>query len=464
MKEHYDFIIIGAGSAGLTAAVGAAGIGASVLLIEKHKIGGDCTHYGCVPSKALIHASKTVSAHTIEARVTQALEHAQAAVTHIADEESPKALAGLGIDVELGNGVLRGKRRVAVNDKIYSGRKIIIATGSRPQQIPIKGLDDHDYLTNKSIFSTKSFTSLAILGGGPIGSELAQSFARLGVKVHLIDRANQVLSREDTEASSIVADSMQRLDITLHLESEITHANKQGNKKTLHITQSSGTESTVSVDEVLVAAGRQPNVEHIGLDDAGIDYSNQGIAINKRGQTSQRHTYAIGDAAGPPFFTHRSNHHAKQVLTHAIFKLPTTFNEAIMPRVTFTTPEIASIGMTEAELEQTNTRYIVLKKPLSEMDRGITDNVKNGFFKLLVNKRGKIFGATLVGNGAGELIGEIALAMNHGIKISQLADTIHPYPTYGYGLRQTADLYRAQTYSPAKRSFVQKLFRLHGKT
>jgi len=472
--KKYDLIVVGAGSSGLTAAIGGAGIGARVLLIEKDRIGGDCTHTGCVPSKTLIKAGRLArqirdaekyglasgQSPKTKYNLTTILKKVQQTVGEIAAEESPDEIRQKGLDVVIGAARFVDSQTVDVAGQHYQAKRIIIATGSRPRIPDIPGLDQIDYLTNEQIFIPRDFSSLAVIGGGPIGCELAQAFAHLGVEVHLINKENGLLGREDPEAADLVQQAFVLDGINLHLASETNRVEKSGNKAKLVLASKlDGNSKEITVDNVLVATGRIPNVEDLHLERAGVEYDHRGIKIKANGATTARGIYACGDVSGAPYFTHLANHHAKVALTNLIFRWPAKYETSVVPRVTFTTPEVASLGISEAELEDTDT-HLILKKPLTQIDRARTDSATEGFYKIIVDTKGFIKGATLVGAGAGELIGELALSMQNRIPVTQLADTIHPYPTYSFGLRQLCDQFRASQYTERKRWWVKRLFGL----
>jgi len=467
-KKTYDIIVIGAGSGGLTVAIGAAGIGAKVLLIEKSKVGGDCTHHGCVPSKALINLGKEAKIlkkynQKIPKNllIDEVLKKVNMVVNGIYQHETPDALKKFGIETIIGSAKFIGKNTIEVNKKKFTSKRIVIATGSRARIPQIKGIDDVNYLTNKNIFDIKKINSLIILGGGPIGCELAQAFNNLGVKVQIIQTSSTILNREDVDASKLVQDTFNQENITLRLNKEPYLLKKVEKEIVVYIKdKSSGKHSSIRSDNLLVATGRVPNIEDLDLGVAGIEFNNRGIKINSKGRTTNKYVYGVGDVVGGFQFTHLANAQAKAVLSSIIFRFPAEFETQVIPRVTFTTPEIASIGISEEDAKKEN--LFILKKPYSQVDRALTDLNTKGFYKIIVDKNGEIKGATLLGNGAGELIGEIALAMKNNIKINQLANTIHPYPTYGYGLRNCADQFRAMSYTPNKKKWVKKIFNLKG--
>lgn len=477
METHtYDLIVIGGGSGGLTAAIGGAGIGAKVLLIEKDVIGGDCTHHGCVPSKTLIKAAR-VAKHMREYAtfgltgrapekidIANVLEKVQATVQSIADHETPEALASHNVDAIIGAPKFVDEQTVEVDGTRYTAKRFVIATGSRARVPTFPGIDNVSYMTNKQIFDPKQYSSLAVVGGGPIGCELGQAFHNLGLEVQILNNQEHILGREDVEAAQLVEAEFEKSGLTIHKNCNVEKIEQEGSQKKLTITQMDTEETkTIVVDEVLVAIGRTANIEDLDLDRAGVRTTKRGIEINAKGQSSNPRIYAVGDVAGGMQFTHLANHHGKVALANLIFKLPAKYETSVIPRVTFTTPEVASVGLTEAQLKEQKIDYTVLKKEYDSVDRAITDSNTTGFFKYMVDKKGYILGAVIAGEAAGELIGEIALAMKQNLKIMQIAETIHPYPTYGYGLRNTADLFRSKMYTPNKKKWVKKIFGLTGK-
>lgn len=474
MKTHYDVIVIGAGGGGLTAAVGASGIGASVLLVEKEKLGGDCTHYGCIPSKTLIREAKKF----FEAKhytsivgvknIWDTLSTVQDTVKEVEERfESIERLKSLGIDVVIGTAVFKDKHTITVhtndNEEVFSARKFVIATGGNPSQITTKGFDTLEYKTNRTIFIPKGIQSLTIIGSGPIGCELAQAFARLGSSVTLIAREDRLLNREDIRTSEIIEEAFRKEGVTVLFNTEVIEGYRDQEKKCVKVkTIGKEDEKVISTDEVLVAVGRVPNVEGMGLESIGVEYDTRsGIKVNDHAQTNLPHIYAVGDVASSLKFTHFANHHAKVAIAHMFFKLFGRVEKEVVPRVTFTTPEVASVGVsTKKEAEELG--YMVFTKEYGDIDRAITDGDERGFFQIITDTKGNIKGATLVGNSAGELINEISLAMKQKINIMKLADTIHAYPTYGYGLRSCADQFRAQLYTNDKKKIVKFLLNLHG--
>ncbi len=478
MIYDYDLIVIGAGGGGLTAAIGGASIGAKVLLVEGEKLGGDCTHYGCVPSKALIraahivHANKDRSSVGLSDRDHGSINEAHDVLRHVkkivADVESrfedPEEIKRKGVDIEMGYAKFVDSHRISVNDQTISSKKFVIATGARPANLPIEGLEDVVAKSNRDIFEPDSFDSLIIIGSGPIGCELGQAFARLGVDVQIITRDDRVLSRDEKEASQIVGKSLKEDGVRVYYSRDINRVFLRDGKKAVTVTdQKSRKSQEVCADEILVAIGRQPNVENLDLEKAGVLYDiRKGISVNEKTQTNVSHIYAVGDVATKWKFTHYANHMSKVALANLIFHYPTKISKVI-PRVTFCSPEVASIGVSTQDIADKQSLYHVFDKAYSDVDRAITDVNENGFFRIITDTKGMIHGATIVGGSAGEMINEIALAMQNGVSITQLSDTIHAYPTYGYGLRNCADQYRALSYTDSKKSWVKKIFGLRGR-
>lgn len=444
MDKKYDLIVIGSGAAGLTVAIGGIKIGANVLLVEKeNKLGGDCTHYGCVPSKSLIGLSKTHS------NIEDILNKVRDTVKFVENKsENINKIKEMGIDLEFGNASFKDKNTIIVNNTEFVGKNIIIAAGSSAYVPEIKGIDKIKYLTNRSIFDVKNIKSLSIIGAGPIGSELGQAFNRIGVKVNLIQKGQQILGREDIDAAKFIEKQFIDEGINLFTGVDIVEVKENKSQKIVIVKQKNGNVIEISSDEILVATGRAPNLSGLNLDEIGIKYDNRGIFIDSRCRTNIKNIYAIGDIARGPQFTHFANYQGKIVLANTLFKFPQQYSDKIVPRVTFTTPEVASIGIMDG---------ILLKKEYSDIDRGITDN-ETGFIKIYVDNKGYVNGAVIVGKGAGEMIHEIAILMQNKLKITAISNTIHAYPTYSYGLRECADLFRSLSYSETKKKWVKRIF------
>lgn len=475
----YDLIVIGAGSAGLTAAIGAKQIGAKTLLVEKEKVGGDCTHYGCVPSKALIKIGRVarnllefekygVDTKTIvkeKVDMEKVLERVEETVYSVYRHETPEKLQEMGLDVEVGDAKFVDKKTIEVNGKRFSSKKFVIATGARARVPDVKGILDVDYLTNKSVFFPKKFKSICIVGGGPIGCELAQAFNNLEVEVTIVEHGERILSREDEEASLLMEHLLRKEGVRILTNQRVLEVRNEGRKKSVTVEDNSrGGQDDVVCDEVLFAVGRVPNVEGLDLEKAGVEFDEKGIKIDASTRTKNKNIFAIGDVAGGFQFTHFSNHQGKIALANLIFGFSKKYEKQVIPRVTFTSPEVASVGeiVLDTDPRVEKGELFVFRKQLTQVDRAITDAKEDGFFKIVCDKKGFIKGAVLVCENSGELISEIALAMKNKIKITSLADTIHPYPTYSYGLRNCCDQFRSKTYTESKKNLVKKIFGLRG--
>lgn len=429
--HSYPLVVIGAGSGGLVIAVGAAKAGKDVLLVDTGSWGGDCTNFGCIPSKTLLASSKT--------NPETALEDVRRIVAEIRAKESPQALKELGIDTKEGTASFIDPHHIDIDGTTIHARKIVIATGSRPHIPNIDGLASTPYLTNETIFSLpKPPSSLAILGGGPIGCELGQAFARMGTKVTMLLRNDTVLSKEDPEAQSVLKKQLQTEGITFAAApSKITH---------------DGTTFSTGTEHLLVATGRSPNLETLSLDNAHIKYTEEGITTTKYGKTSQSHIYAIGDVIGKGAYTHLAEHHARSVLLSLITPFKRKITPTVLPHVTYTTPEVASFGLTEQNANETyGKRHIAIyTSPLSENDRALTDQTQVGFVKIITKKlSSKIIGATIVAPHAGEMLQELTLASQEHIPLRKLATLVHPYPTYALAIRKAADQYLLNTLLPS---------------
>jgi pyruvate/2-oxoglutarate dehydrogenase complex dihydrolipoamide dehydrogenase (E3) component len=451
--KKYPLIVIGAGAGGLVIAFGAAKAGRKVLLIEKGHYGGDCTNFGCIPSKSLIasahaaHAVKEGKELGVELsqpfKAFQSLERTRQIVEEVRSHEDPPALAQAGVETITGIAKFKNPHVIEVNGEEIFGKQIVIAAGSSPFIPSIPGLDQTSFLTNETIFNLKEIPeSLAVMGGGPIGCELAQAFCRLGSNVSLIHTHDELLNREEEIAQKAIIEQFKKEGIALHLgqkPSEVVYRDH-------HFQITLGANHQIRAVQLLIAVGRRPNIADLNLSAAGVNVSDKGIPIDAYGRTNQKHIWAVGDITGPPFFTHRAENQARCVLTSLL--LP--FNKKLdtqqaIPRVTFTDPEIASVGLTEEEAKKHHkiATYVV---PFTAVDRAITAGRTEGFIQFVTNKwSSKILGCTIVAPRAGEMLGEVTLAMLAGIPLRKLARLIHPYPTYNQAIRKAADLWLTQT-------------------
>ncbi len=545
---RYNLVVIGAGTAGLVTAAGAAGLGAKVALIERDLMGGDCLNVGCVPSKALISAARAaasvrrageigVSAKLETLELPRVMERVRRLRADIAPNDSAARFQSLGVDVFLGEGRFTGPDTIEVAGQTLRFKQAVIATGARASRPDTPGLAEAGYLTNETVFNlTELPPRLAVIGGGPIGCELAQAFARLGAEVTLIERSQQLLGREDEAAARLVQASLERdgvrvlldavvervtsaitdqadarvkdeaarnsttLDETTVVETPIDETSERGGvrplalgrqpavcqeavgtepvckepgglrrpaqedialgsvgttQKTLVVRQG-GETSEVTVDEILVAAGRTPNVEGLNLEAVGIEYDRaKGVAVNDRLQTTNPRIFAAGDVCSPFKFTHAADFMARIVIQNALFFGRAKASALVIPWCTYTSPEVAHVGLTERAAAEQGMEVRAFVQDFRHVDRAILEGSTDGFVKILVKSgTDRIVGATIVADHAGEMIGEIVLAMKHRIGLGRLASVIHPYPTVAEAIRKCGDAYNKTRLTP----FVKRLF------
>ncbi|NOZ23629.1 MAG: mercuric reductase [Planctomycetes bacterium] len=466
----YNLVVIGAGSAGLITALGAAGLGARVALVERHLLGGDCLNVGCVPSKCLIRSSRAYAdardaarygvcvPDGIEIDFPGVMERMRRLRARISAHDAAERLRQEGVDVFFGDGRFAGAGGIEIEDKdkVLRFKRAVIATGARAFVPPIEGLAEAGFLTNETVFTlTKRPGRLAVIGAGPLGCELAQAFQRLGSAVTLIGRGGQVLPREDGDVVPFVAGAFARDGIALELGCDVTRVARAGDEKQVHFIRD-GQDKSVTVDEILVAAGRAPNVEGLNLDAVGVDHDKKrGVLVNDRLRTTHRRVYAAGDVCLKYKFTHSADASARIVIQNALFWGRRKVSALTIPWCTYTDPEVAHVGLSETEAGERGIAVRTFARSLSEVDRAIADGEEEGLVKIHV-KRGtdKILGATIVGRHAGEMINEITLAMVEGIGLGKLANVIHPYPTQAEAIKQAADAYNRTRLTP----FLRGLF------
>ncbi|MGK7917549.1 MAG: NAD(P)/FAD-dependent oxidoreductase [Prochloraceae cyanobacterium] len=469
MAVDYDLVIIGGGSGGLVVASAAAQLKAKVALVEKNKLGGDCLWYGCVPSKSLIHAARVayevkngsrygIYTNSPEINFAEANGHVQKVIAAIEPHDSPERFEGLGVEVIFGSGQFIDKKTFEVNGRKLKARNFVISTGSRPAIPPIPGLKESGYLTNEQVFSlSERPDSLAVIGAGPIGCELGQSFHRLGAQVTIISSRDRILPKEDLDAAAVVEKQLESEGISIIKNARVKQVELIEGKKYLQ----AGKEKIVT-DEILVSAGRTPNVESLNLEAAGVEYDKHGIKVNAKLQTTNPRIYGCGDVIGGYQFTHVAAHEAVVVIQNALFFPTKKVDYRVIPWATFTEPELARVGLSE---QQAKERYgddvYVLKQNFAGVDRAQAEGATNGFGKIITRGNGEILGAHLVGPSAGELIHEIVLAMSYKLKVSALTG-IHIYPTLSEVNSKAALLLKKQTYAQNKglQNFLSKFFGL----
>ena len=465
-----DLCVIGAGSGGLAVAAGAVQMGARVVLIEQGKMGGDCLNYGCVPSKSLLaagraaHAIRTarrfgVNGHEPAIDYLGVHDHVKGVIAAIAPHDLQERFEKLGVEVIRAHARFVGPQEVEADGRRIRARRIVVATGSSPALPPIAGLADVPHLTNETVFDlTERPEHLVVIGGGPIGCELAQAYRRLGARVTILELLS-ILPKDDPDAVQVVRDQLRAEGIDLHERAEVGRVARDGNGIAVML-ENDGAERRIAGSHVLVAAGRRANVDGLELETAGIEYGAAGIKVDARLRTSNKRVYAIGDVAGGPQFTHMAAHHAGVVIKNALFRLPAKVDERAVPWVTYTDPELAHVGLTEALARDRGVTVAALRWEFKDNDRAQTERETTGFAKALVDRRGRIHGATIVGERAGELIQPWVLAIASGIKIGALAQFIAPYPTFGEASKRAAGAYYTpKLFSERTRKLVRLLMR-----
>lgn len=461
---RYNLVVIGAGTAGLVTAAGAAGIGAKVAIIERGLMGGDCLNVGCVPSKAIISAGRVAStvyiardygvnlasaAHVCFESIMQRMRDLRA---RISPNDSAKRFRELGVDVYFGQASFLDSNTVEVGGTKLQFKRAVIATGARAAAPPIHGLETVDYLTNETLFSLTSLPKrLGVIGAGPIGCEMAQTFAHFGSKVHLVETQHGILPREDREAARIVEESMKCDGVNLLCcGKNLTVRNQNGIRLKV---ESHDQGYDMLVDQLLVSVGRTPNVENLNLEAVGVEYNKKGVIVNDRMQTTNRMIYAVGDICSSYQFTHAADFMARIVIQNSLFFGRKRSSSLVIPWCTYTSPEIAHVGLHEHQAKEQNIAIDTYTQHFRDVDRAILEGEENGFVTI-VTKKGtdRILGATIVARSAGDLISEITLAMTHGLGLSKIGSTIHPYPTQAEAIRKLGDQYSRTRLTPSIKS------------
>ncbi len=465
---RYNLVVIGGGTAGLVTAAGAAGLGAKVALIERELLGGDCLNVGCVPSKGLISAARVMRharyADTFGIDIPEAkadfpkvMERMRRLRAQISPNDSADRFSSLGVDVYQGAGTFIDSNHIQVGDQTLEFKKAVIATGARASAPPIPGLDTVDYLTNETIFSlTELPKRLGVIGAGPIGCELAQSFALYGTEVYLVEATHGILPREDPDASAIVKESMIRDGVNLLCCGRHTQIQNRDGK--IHLTlESEGQKYDQQVDQLLVAVGRAPNVNGLGLEAVGVEFDPKvGVTVDDNMRTTNPNIFAAGDICSKYKFTHSADFMARIVIGNALFMSRSKASDLIIPWATYTSPEIAHVGLYPKEAEEQGIEIDTYTQEFHDVDRAILEGDDDGFVKVHTLKgKDKIVGATIVASNAGDMISEITLAMKHGIGLKGIGSTIHPYPTQAEAIRKLGDQFNRTRLTPT----VSKLFK-----
>ena len=456
-RFDYDIVVIGGGSAGLVTSYIGSAVKAKVALVEKHKMGGDCLNTGCVPSKALIRAARAaheirnakrfgISASEPEVNFADVMGHVHQSITDIEPHDSVERYSGLGVTVYQDHATLTSPWEIKVGEKTLTARHIVLATGARPRVPSLPGIEHAPILTSENLWSlTELPKRLVVLGGGAVGCELSQSFARLGSHVTLVEGAQQLLSREDTEVGEHVEHTLTQEGVTVMTSAKALEVCQDGQAHQL-VVEHNGERLTVEFDYLLVSVGRQANVEGLGLEALGITTTEGGtLALNERLQTRLPNIWACGDLAGPYQLTHAAAHQAWHAAVNALFGELKSFavDYRFMPAVTYVQPEVARVGLNEKEATAKGVAFEVTRYAMSESDRAIAEGATEGFIKVLtVPGRDKILGATIVAENAGEWLGEFTIAMKHGLGLNKLLGTIHPYPTLGEAAKATAGVWK----------------------
>ena len=451
----YDIGIVGGGAAGLTVASGSAQLGAKTILFEKEKeLGGDCLHFGCVPSKTLIKSAHVY--HMMKNSEKFGLPRVDVPPPNFKDisnrirevigtiqkHDSEERFCSLGAKIEFGQPVFTDEHTVQIDGKSYSAKNWVIASGSSPVSPPIKGLDSTPHITNKEIFYLDRLPeSMIVLGAGPIGCEMSQAFNRLGTRVEVVDMAPQILAREDSDMAEAVQKVMEGEGVRFHLNATITETIDKGAQKEVIITTNEGKLVTLSAEMILVALGRAANITNLGLEDIGVRYERGGITVDHRLRTNHKHIYAAGDCNGGFQFTHAAGYEGGIVVSNAIFHLPRKTDYTYLPWCTYTDPALASIGMNETLAQEAGIEYSIYTEAFADNDRSLAEGETVGKIKMILNQKEKPIGVQILGPHAGDLLSEWVAVLNGKVKLSALASAIHPYPTISEINKKVAGTY-----------------------
>jgi len=470
--QRYNLIAIGGGTAGLVSAMGTAGLRGKAALIERHLLGGDCLNFGCVPSKALIAAAHAAHAARggepfgvrLDGQVTldfaRAMERLRRLRADIAEHDGAARLTQAGVDVFLGAARFTGPDTVLVGGQTLRFARCVIATGARAVVPPIPGVERVTVHTNETIFTLTDLPKrLAVVGGGPIGCELAQAFARFGSEVRLFDLAPRLLGKDDPDAAALVRARLEADGVTMTLGAKLLRFERSTDKDSVVVFNQGQGEERHACDAVLMATGRRAQVDGLGLEAAGVAYGKAGIAVDDRLRTSNRRIYAAGDCCSAFQFTHAADAMARIVIQNALFFGRKKMSKLVIPWATYTDPEVAHVGLGIDELAARGDALTTITVPMAEIDRAICDGQTDGFARFHVDKKGRIAAATVVARHAGDLISEVSLALTHHITMAGLAATIHPYPTQSEVLKRAGDQFNRTRLTPGLAAWLECLLR-----
>ena len=474
----YDIGIIGGGAAGLTVTSGAAQLGAKTLLIEKEeKLGGDCLHFGCVPSKTLIRTaqayytmknSQAFGLPPVEVPpvdFAKVKERIQSVIETIQKHDSEERFCSLGAKVKFGEPAFKDEHSVDLNGESFSAKSWVVASGSSPDVPSIEGLEKTPYMTNKEIFSLDRLpASMIILGAGPIATEMAQAFCRLGTKVSVVQRSGQILSKEDKDMADKVMQVLASEGVAFYLNTSVLGVKDLRHGKEVHIKNKEGETAFLKAEQILVAMGRDPNIHSLNLEGIGVELDRKGIQVDERMRSTQKHIYAAGDVTGAFQFTHAAGYEGGIVVSNAIFHLPRKVDYTFFPWCTYTDPELASIGMNEKTAEEAGIQYAVISEYFKDNDRSLAEGERVGKIKMLLGGDEKPIGVQILGPQAGELLCEWVAVLNGKVKLSTLASAVHPYPTLGEINKRAAGAYLSpKIFSDNVKKGLKFFFHLKGR-
>jgi len=474
----FDIGILGGGSAGLTVASGAAQLGAKTLLVEKEKVlGGDCLHYGCVPSKTLIQTAhvyhlmknaKEFGLPPVEVKPVdfrEVVHRLQEVIQVIQKHDSEERFCKLGAKVELGEPAFIDEHAIRLHGKTFSAKNWVIATGSSPAIPPVAGLDHTPHVTNKHIFSFEKLPpSMVILGAGPVATEMAQAFSRLGTKVSVVQRSGQILSNEDKDMADELMGILQKEGVRFYLHTSIVGARDLGSEREVVVKTKEGEAISLKAETILVALGREANLGGLNLEGIGIPYDAKGLKLDSRLRTSHKHIYGAGDVTGAFQFTHAAGYEGTIVVSNAIFHLPRKVDYTFFPWCTYSHPELASIGMNEKRAKAAGLEYVIWEEKFKDNDRSLAEGEKNGKIKMLLDKKGKPLGVQILGPRAGDLVSEWVAAFHGKVKPTTLASAVHPYPTLGEINKKVAGSYlSSKIFSETIKKGLSFFFHLRGR-